>query len=144
MVIWCLTYSTEPLSEQERKPAATTAWTTLISSNRSFICIISDNIAQYSTLLYQSWNTGWNKKMLNESTMKDWSDDPLHHEQTLYHGAASPKWTQVYYLWSYTTHHYLDCTLRLYKLAKLRCHKYFSNHSLHRHIFMKKYFKKSN
>ena len=25
----------------------------------------------------------WNKKLLNGSTMKDWSDDPSHHERTL-------------------------------------------------------------
>ena len=34
-------------------------------------------------LLHQSWSTGWNKKYLNGSTMKDRSDDPSHHERTL-------------------------------------------------------------
>ena len=33
-------------------------------------------------LLHQSWNTGWNEKQLNGS-MKDRSNDTLHHEQTL-------------------------------------------------------------
>ena len=28
------------------------------------------------------------KKTLNRPTMRDWSNDPLHHEQMLYHRAA--------------------------------------------------------
>ena len=47
-----------------------------ISSKGSFICIITHTTA----LLHQSWSTGWNKKLLNGSTMKDRSDDPSHHE----------------------------------------------------------------
>ena len=35
------------------------------------------------SLLHLWWSTGWNQKWLNESTMKDWSDDPSHHQQTL-------------------------------------------------------------
>ena len=35
-------------------------------------------------LLYQLWSTGWNKKYLNGSTMKDRSDDPSHHDYHLY------------------------------------------------------------
>ena len=31
-------------------------------------------------LLHQSWNAGWNEKLLNGSTMKDRSDDLSHHE----------------------------------------------------------------
>ena len=29
------------------------------------------------------------RNSINGSTMKDWSDNPLHHKQTLYHGATS-------------------------------------------------------
>ena len=31
-------------------------------------------------LLHHLWSTGWKKKMLNGSTMKDQSNDPSHHE----------------------------------------------------------------
>ena len=34
-------------------------------------------------LLHQSWSTGWNEKQLKGSTMKDRSDNPMHHERTL-------------------------------------------------------------
>ena len=35
------------------------------------------------SLLHQSWSTGWNEKYLIGSTMKDRSDNPSHHEQTI-------------------------------------------------------------
>ena len=46
------------------------------------------------SLLYQSWSTSWNQKWLNGSIIKDWSDDPLHHEQTCYlaHILVSDAW----------------------------------------------------
>ena len=31
-------------------------------------------------MLHQLWSTGWNEKKLSGSTMKDWSDNPSHHE----------------------------------------------------------------
>ena len=54
------------------------------SSKDSFIFIIpKTGLYIPSTLLHQSWSTGWNKKELSGFTMKDRSDDPLHHEQML-------------------------------------------------------------
>ena len=69
----------------------------LISSKGSFICTIPQtgyHIPQ--PLLHQSRSTGWNEKQLNESTMKDRSDDPLLHEQTL------------------LPHKYMDVCIKLY------------------------------
>ena len=34
-------------------------------------------------LLHQSWRTGWNKKWLSGSTMRDRPGDPSHHTRTL-------------------------------------------------------------
>ena len=34
------------------------------------------------------WSTGWNKKLINRSTIRVRSDVPSYHEQPLYHGAA--------------------------------------------------------
>ena len=55
-----------------------------ISRKVSFICTIPQT-GEYipQPLLHQSWSTGWNKKSLNGSTMKDRCDDQSHHEQTL-------------------------------------------------------------
>ena len=55
-----------------------------ISSKGSIICIIPQTGWHIPRpLLHQSWSTGWNEKQLNGSTMKDQSDNPSHHEQTL-------------------------------------------------------------
>ena len=43
---------------------------------------IQDN-TYYSLSLHQSWSTGWNKKQLNGSTMKDRSNDPKLASQTI-------------------------------------------------------------
>ena len=51
----------------------------LINSKGSFICII----LQTGWHIPQSWITGWNGNKLNGSTMKERSDNPLHHERTL-------------------------------------------------------------
>ena len=48
-----------------------------INGKGSFICTTPQ------PLLHQSWSTGWNEKHPKESTMKDRSDDPSHHERTL-------------------------------------------------------------
>ena len=56
----------------------------LISSNGSFICTIpqtGQHIPQ--PLLHQMWSTGWNKKQLNGSTMRNQTDDLSYHERTL-------------------------------------------------------------
>ena len=54
----------------------------LINREDSCICTIPQ------TGLHQLWRTAWNEKWLNGSTMRDWSDDPSHHEWMLYHGAT--------------------------------------------------------
>ena len=35
--------------------------------------------------LHQSYSTGWNDKLLSRSTMMNGSDEPSHHDWTLYH-----------------------------------------------------------
>ena len=37
----------------------------------------------------QLWSSSWNEIQLNGFTIMDRSDDPSHHEQTLYHGSKS-------------------------------------------------------
>ena len=73
----------------KRKPATITPWTNfLISRKASVTGIILWNIPQ--PLVYQLWSTGWNKKRRFQWFTKwDWSDNPLHHEQVLYHWATS-------------------------------------------------------
>ena len=44
----------------------------------------TDRIAHTTAFVTPVGNTGWNEKYLNVSTMKDRSDDPLHHERTLF------------------------------------------------------------
>ena len=45
--------------------------------------------------LHQLWSTGWNEKLLN-GFIRDWSDDPLHHEWMLYHRSPSSREIQTY------------------------------------------------
>ena len=55
-----------------------------ISSTDSFICTIPQTGQHIPRpFLHQSWGTGWNDQTPNGSPMKDRSDDPSHHEQTL-------------------------------------------------------------
>ena len=49
-----------------------------VSSKGYFICAIPQ--------IGWSYSTGWNVKYLNGTTMRDRSDDPSHHERTLYNG----------------------------------------------------------
>ena len=61
-----------------------------ISSKGSFICTIPQTGEHIRwPLLHQSWSTGWNEKKLNGSTMRDRSNNPLHHKRTIYQGVTS-------------------------------------------------------
>ena len=40
-------------------------------------------------IAHTTWSIGRNEKQLNASSIKDRSDEPLHHERRLYHGATS-------------------------------------------------------
>ena len=74
-----------------------------INSKGSFISTIPQTGLHIPRpLLHQSWSTGWNEKYLNVSTMKDRSDDPSHHEQTLlprsyiwHYRSRSERWSAV-------------------------------------------------
>ena len=57
-------------------------------------------------LLHQSWSTGWNENKLNGSTMRDRSDDPLHHEgcSTTELCLAEIGRKEMFYLTTHSTH----------------------------------------
>ena len=66
-------------------------------------------LAYTMAFVHQSRSTGWNKKWLNGSTMRDQSDDPLLHEWTLSQSYISlhtgQSWTKastskIYWWWS--------------------------------------------
>ena len=47
-----------------------------------FICTIPYRIAHTTAfVLIQLWSSGWNEKQLSGSTMRNRSDDPVHHER---------------------------------------------------------------
>ena len=50
-------------------------------------------------LLHQSWSTGWKKKWFSGSTMRDWSDNPSHHECSLLPQSYIPLLILRYCVW---------------------------------------------
>ena len=61
---------------KNRQPGLGSRGSFSISSKGSFICTIPQRrYHRPRPLLHQSWNTGWNEKLINGSTMKDRSND---------------------------------------------------------------------
>ena len=60
----------------------------LCCTNRGTLAGMRNNSLGPPSLLYQTSSTGCNETYNNGSTMEDRSDDLLHHEWTLHHGAT--------------------------------------------------------
>ena len=72
------TYRKGPLRKRKSKPAAATTWTTLFDWQQGFFCMHNPTFRKvHTTAFFYTRGTGWNKKQIIGSILKDRSDDPM-------------------------------------------------------------------